>query len=48
MNLHSQKINTFVSMFAKKKKIRSILKTYQLKFAKKYKRFKAFIQDQAK
>tara|TARA_Y100001970_G_scaffold243420_1_gene308669 strand:+ start:4265 stop:4930 length:666 start_codon:yes stop_codon:yes gene_type:complete len=38
MNLHSQKINTFVSMFAKKKKIRSILKTYQLKFAKKYKK----------
>ena len=37
MNLHTQEISEISSRIAKKKKIRNILKKYQLKFAKKNK-----------
>ena len=35
-NLHTQEISKYTSIIAKEKKIRTILKTYQIKFAKKY------------
>ncbi len=38
INLHEEKISKLVSVIAKKKKIRSILKKYQKNFAKKYNR----------
>ncbi len=38
LNLHSEKINSNVSVIAKEKKVRTILKKYQIRFAKKYKR----------
>lgn len=38
INLHEEKISKLVSIIAKKKKIRSILKKYQKNFAKKYNR----------
>jgi len=38
LSLHSEKISNYVSIIAKKKKIRLILKEYQKKFAKKFKR----------
>ncbi len=34
--LHTQEISKYTSIIAKEKKIRTILKTYQIKFAKKY------------
>jgi cytidylate kinase len=38
LNLHSEKISNFAAIIAKQKKVRLILKEYQKKFAKKYKR----------
>ena len=38
LNLHSEKISNFSAIIAKQKKVRLILKEYQKKFAKKYKR----------
>jgi len=38
LNLHSEKISNFSSIIAKQKKVRLILKEYQKKFAKKFKR----------
>ena len=38
LNLHSQKISNHTTVIAKEKKIRSILRLFQKKFAKKYKR----------
>ena len=38
INLHSPKISNFSSIIAKKSKVRTILKKFQLKFAKKNKR----------
>jgi len=38
LNLHTEKISNFASILAKQKKIRIILKEYQKKFAKKFKR----------
>ena len=38
INLHTHKIDSLVSIIAKEKKIRKILKTYQVNFGKKYKR----------
>ena len=38
IRLHTEKINSNVSIIAKEKKIRFILKKYQLNFAKKFKR----------
>ena len=36
--MHSEKISNFAAIIAKQKKVRLILKEYQKKFAKKYKR----------
>ena len=38
LNLHSEKISNFAAIVAKQKKVRLILKDYQKKFAKKFKR----------
>jgi cytidylate kinase len=38
INLHSTRISEHTSIIAKEKKIRNILKTFQKKFAKKYKK----------
>ena len=38
LNLHSEEISSYVSIIAKQKNIRSILKKYQKKFAKKFNR----------
>jgi len=38
LNLHSEKISNYSSIIAKQKKVRQILKLYQKKFAKKFKR----------
>ena len=38
LNLHSEKISNFSAIIAKQKKVRLILKEYQKKFAKKFKR----------
>ena len=38
LNLHSQKISNYTTAIAKEKKVRSILRLFQKKFAKKYKR----------
>tara|TARA_B110000438_G_C15817622_1_gene652700 strand:+ start:2141 stop:2830 length:690 start_codon:yes stop_codon:yes gene_type:complete len=38
INLHSEEISKYSSIIAKKKKVRLILKEYQKKFAKKFKR----------
>jgi len=38
LNLHSEKISNYSSIIAKQKKIRLVLKDYQKKFAKKFKR----------
>ena len=38
LNLHSEEISNYSSIIAKQKKIRLILKDYQKKFAKKFKR----------
>ena len=38
LNLHSEKISNYSSIIAKQKKIRLILRDYQKKFAKKFKR----------
>ena len=38
LNLHSEKISGYASIIAKQKKVRLILKEYQKKFAKKFKR----------
>ena len=38
LNLHSEKISNYSSIIAKQKKIRLILKQYQKKFAKKFKK----------
>ena len=37
LNLHSQKINNYTTAIAKEKKVRSILRLFQKKFATKYK-----------
>tara|TARA_B100001996_G_scaffold374272_1_gene352695 strand:+ start:4791 stop:5453 length:663 start_codon:yes stop_codon:yes gene_type:complete len=36
MNLHSEKISEYTSIIAKEKKIRSILRLFQIKFSKKF------------
>ena len=36
LNLHSSKISEYTSLIAKEKKIRNILKTFQIKFSKKF------------
>jgi len=36
LNLHSSKISEYTSLIAKKKKVRNILKTFQIKFSKKF------------
>ena len=38
IDLHSNKISEYTSLIAKKKKIRNILKSFQVKFAKKHKK----------
>ena len=38
LNLHSEKISNYSSIIAKQKKVRQILKLYQKKFARKFKR----------
>ena len=38
LNLHSEEISSFSSIIAKKKKVRNILKEFQKKFAKKFKK----------
>ena len=38
LNLHSEEISNYVAIIAKQKKVRLILKEYQKKFAKKFKR----------
>ena len=38
LNLHNQKISNYSAIIAKQKKVRQILKKFQKKFAKKYKR----------
>ena len=36
LNLHSSKVSEYTSLIAKEKKIRNILKTFQIKFSKKF------------
>ena len=36
INLHSSKISEFTSLIAKKNKIRNVLKSFQIRFSKKY------------
>jgi len=38
LNLHTQKISNYTALIAKQKKIRSIIKNFQKKFSKKYKK----------
>tara|TARA_Y100000590_G_scaffold222187_1_gene251499 strand:+ start:4635 stop:5291 length:657 start_codon:yes stop_codon:yes gene_type:complete len=38
MNLHNEEISSYASIIAKQKKVRDILKEFQKKFAKKYKK----------
>ena len=38
LNLHSEKISNYTAIIAKQKKVRQILKLYQKKFARKFKR----------
>ena len=47
LNLHTQKISNYTALVAKQKKIRVIIKNFQKKFSKKYRRFAIEGRDSA-